>query len=287
MTLEPLVLTVQIDRRSFTHLDRLRQTYFPPDRNVVPAHITLFHQLPRREHQAITAHLRDVCGDRSAFSITSTGVRLLGRGVAIELASESLQSLRAQLARDWAGWLSLQDRRTFRPHVTIQNKVEPSDAKALHSRLSLVFAPMHIQGLGLCLWRYMGGPWEKLGEFTFGASPETTQASALVERPHPVTPDGRYFVVGGRLWRCSNPALDATERERLVKELMSARRDVAKAKADGGARLAEARARVDAAKRALGERGSPWWTDGAPDFNRRLATNTPYAEWFTGLPRAQ
>ena len=46
-----------------------------------------------------------------------------------------------------------------------------------------------------------------------------------------------------------------------------------------------ARLRVDAAKIALGERGPTWWTDGAPDFNRRLASNTPYAEWFRTLPR--
>ena len=47
--------------------------------------------------------------------------------------------------------------------------------------------------------------------------------------------------------------------------------------------MAEARARVDAAKRALGERGPPWWNDGAPDYNRRLIKNTPYSEWFAGL----
>jgi hypothetical protein len=109
------------------------------------------------------------------------------------------------------------------------------------------------------------------------------ETEASLERPHPVTSDGRYFVVRGRLWRCSNPALEPEERKRLVKELMSARREVAQAKPAGGAPLAKARARVDAAKRALGERGPPWWTDGAPDYNRRLAVNTPYAEWFRAL----
>ena len=64
---------------------------------------------------------------------------------------------------------------------------------------------------------------------------------------------------------------------------MGARRDVARVKGAGGAPLTDARARVDSAKRALGERGSPWWTDGAPDYNRRLAISTPYAEWFLGL----
>lgn len=102
---------------------------------------------------------------------------------------------------------------------------------------------------------------------------------------YPVTPDGRYFVVRGRLWRCSNPALADDEREALVARLMSARRDVGKARRGGDASaLAQARRAVDAAKRALGERGPVWWTDGAPDYNRYLVRNTPYAAWFLDLP---
>lgn len=98
---------------------------------------------------------------------------------------------------------------------------------------------------------------------------------------YPVTPDGRYFVVRGRLWRCSDPALDPECRQQLVAELMDARRLVGAAKraADVNAERV-ARARVDAAKVALGERGPAWWTDGAPDWNRKMAVNTPYAAWW-------
>ena len=102
---------------------------------------------------------------------------------------------------------------------------------------------------------------------------------------YPVTPDGRYFVVRGRLWRCSDPALDAEARVVLTSELMSARRakQAAMRRGDDAAREA-ARRRIDAAKQALGERGAVWWTDGAPDHNRRLVRNTPYAAWFAALP---
>ena len=101
---------------------------------------------------------------------------------------------------------------------------------------------------------------------------------------YPHTPDGRYFVVKGRLWRTSNPALAPEERERLVKRLMDARRQVGLAK-KAGDMIAEraARADVDEAKRALGERGPVWWDDGAPDYNRRMAVNTPYAAWYATL----
>ena len=95
------------------------------------------------------------------------------------------------------------------------------------------------------------------------------------------TPDGRYLVVRGRLWRRSNPALQATERQALVDELMQARRAVREALRTGDSHaLRQARARVDAAKQGLGERGPVWWNDGAPDLNRRMAANTVYADWW-------
>lgn len=92
------------------------------------------------------------------------------------------------------------------------------------------------------------------------------------------TPDGRYIVVRGRLWRAANPALSESEREALVRELMAARRAVGAAQRAGDATAVKAaRARVHAAKVALGERGPVWWHDGAPDYNRRMIRNTPYA----------
>ncbi|WP_439879057.1 hypothetical protein [Pseudomonas prosekii] len=101
---------------------------------------------------------------------------------------------------------------------------------------------------------------------------------------HPTTPDGRYFVVKGQLWRCSNPSLSEAERQGCVDELMAARREVKAAKASGDpAQMKAARAHVQAAKVALGERGPVWWADGAPDFNRRKVRNTPYADWFEAV----
>lgn len=101
---------------------------------------------------------------------------------------------------------------------------------------------------------------------------------------YPHTPDGRYFVVKGKLWRCSNPALPEGIKQALVSELMRARRAVKGAKAvDDASALKLARAKVHAAKVALGERGGVWWGDGSPDYNQRSVTQTPYAEWFASL----
>lgn len=104
---------------------------------------------------------------------------------------------------------------------------------------------------------------------------------------HPVTEDGRYFVVRGRLWRMADPALPDERRRELVTTLMAARRAVGAAGrvGDTAARSA-ARADVDRAKRDLGERGPVWWTDGAPDLNRRMARTTIYADWYEAIERA-
>lgn len=107
---------------------------------------------------------------------------------------------------------------------------------------------------------------------------------ASTDNPH--TPDGRYFVVRGRLWRTSDPGLDENMREVLVKELMAARRAVKDSKGDPEA-TAAARRRMDDAKVRLGERGPPWWSDGAPDYNRQMARNTPYADWFEATARSR
>jgi hypothetical protein len=116
---------------------------------------------------------------------------------------------------------------------------------------------------------------------------ESFSQNRLADRESPIvsradytpTPDRRYFVVRGRLWRLSNPFLDPETHERLVQDLMNARRAIRDSTTQG--ERISARRRVDSAKRALGERGDVWWDDGAPDFNRKLAVHTPYASWFT------
>lgn len=99
-----------------------------------------------------------------------------------------------------------------------------------------------------------------------------------------ITPDGRYLIVRGRLWRSTNPNIPSEVRAALVKILMDARREIkAAAGKQDAERLATARMAVNSAKISLGERGPVWWTDGAKDFNRHLVKNTPYAEWYGSL----
>ena len=106
-------------------------------------------------------------------------------------------------------------------------------------------------------------------------------------KAYPVTPDGRYFVVRGRLWRCSNPQLPDDEKTHWTSILMAARRAKGVAMRRGDRDSKEhARKDVDLAKIALGERGPVWWTDGAPDLNRHMVKNTSYATWFASLEKS-
>ncbi|CAM3208964.1 Integrase [Sphingomonas antarctica] len=103
-----------------------------------------------------------------------------------------------------------------------------------------------------------------------------------------MTPDGRYFVVRGRLWRMSDPRLGESERAALTSALMTARRAVGVALRVGDPDgLKSARADVDTAKIKLGERGPVWWDDDAPDENRKMVKNSRYADWWTEQPEAR
>ncbi|CAN5783302.1 hypothetical protein BH18ACT11_BH18ACT11_15610 [soil metagenome] len=125
---QPLILTLKMDDRSQEHFDRLRELYFPPERNYLSAHLTLFYKLPGEHQAVISADLQDLCLHQTPFTLNTSGLRFLGRGVAYELYSPELVSIRNDLVRRWEPWLGPQDRQGFKPHVTVQNKVSPESA---------------------------------------------------------------------------------------------------------------------------------------------------------------
>jgi 2'-5' RNA ligase len=176
---QPLILTLQMDERSQEHFDRLRELHFPPDRNYLGAHLTLFHKLPGEREAEISNGLREICREHEPLVLAATGLRSLGRGVAYELSSPQLSALRRELVRSWEPWLGAQDRQGFKPHITVQNKVSPEQAGVLHQELQATFSPFEVEGIGLSLWRYLGGPWELAGTYLFGESDR--QSAILVD----------------------------------------------------------------------------------------------------------
>jgi 2'-5' RNA ligase len=161
-----LVVTLLLDDDAQRRFDRLRAEHFAPERNHLSAHVTMFHALPGEHLDEVSAGLRTAAG-REPFDVEVTGLRFLGRGVAYTLRSAELADLRDGLAAAWEPWLTRQDRQRHAPHVTVQNKVEPAVARALHERLAAEFTPWSARARGLGLWRYLGGPWEAVSEHPF------------------------------------------------------------------------------------------------------------------------
>ncbi|RZK44336.1 MAG: 2'-5' RNA ligase family protein [Hymenobacter sp.] len=167
----PLILTLTLDDASQDFFNEQRRQYFPAKINYLSAHLTLFHALPGAEEAAITAYLRAEVSRQSPLTLTATGVKFMGRGVMYALDCPPLTALHRRLQQHWQPWLSAQDQQGLHPHITVQNKVDPAEARALHERLAAGFEAFEATGTGLALWAYRGGPWEERAVMPFTAHP--------------------------------------------------------------------------------------------------------------------
>jgi len=164
--LAPLIVTAELPEALQSRADQLRAAHFPPERNHLKAHVTLFHALPPSAED----ELRDaLAAEAKAKPIAARleGVMNLGRGTALRLESPGMLSLWERLATRFYGLLTPQDEHAPRLHVTIQNKVAPSEAKALQQLLAATIEPRDFAFAGLALHRYRGGPWEFVKRWSF------------------------------------------------------------------------------------------------------------------------
>jgi hypothetical protein len=161
-----LIVTAELGTADLAWLDALRRRHYPPDRNRLPAHLTMFHALPPSHEEEARRRLARAAS-RPPPGAMIAGLMDLGGGVAFRIVSDDLDAIRDELADAFHGMLGARDSGGWRPHVTIQNKVPPKQARMLLNTLERDFRPrpLAIQGLGL--HRYLGGPWETLGSWPF------------------------------------------------------------------------------------------------------------------------
>jgi hypothetical protein len=165
-----LIVTAELGGEDFAWLDALRRRHYPPERNQLPAHLTVFHALAPSAEREIRDRLAD-CAAGPAPTAQIAGIMDLGGGVALRVVSDELDALRDGLADDLHGLLGAQDAGGWRPHVTIQNKVSPKIARELVRSLEKELKPRPLRIAGLGLHRYLGGPWQTLALYKFrGAS---------------------------------------------------------------------------------------------------------------------
>jgi len=164
---KPIIMTAMMGKQDLAWADALRREHYPPERNVLPAHITLFHHLPPQALSEIKQAVKDIT-QYSAPPVTSLQRLIhLGTGVAYQLYSPDLLAMRMELADRFHGLLVAQDQQTPRLHITVQNKVSAKEAKELLTQLSLDFELRPFQIKGLALHHYMDGPWQNIGEWPF------------------------------------------------------------------------------------------------------------------------
>ncbi|HEX7782265.1 MAG TPA: 2'-5' RNA ligase family protein [Sphingobium sp.] len=162
----PIILTATMGAADFAWADALRRAHFPPERNQVPAHITLFHHLPPSVEPELLGYMASLCKEAAPEAHVS-GVLHLGNGVAFRVNSPALEALRYGLAEAFHGLLIPQDRATPRFHITVQNKVSTDEARTLLTALQAGFRARPLMISGLAAWRYMGGPWEPIRAMRF------------------------------------------------------------------------------------------------------------------------
>jgi hypothetical protein len=162
----PLIVIAELGKADLAWLDALRRAHYPPERNRVPAHLTLFRSLPPSAESEVRRSLaRAASAARPKAEIA--GVMDLDGGVALRVSSPELERIRDELAEEFRGLLTSQDQGRWTPHVTIQNKVEARVARALLRALREEFEPRALDVSGLQLIRYVQGEWEKLASWRF------------------------------------------------------------------------------------------------------------------------
>ncbi len=162
----PLILTVQFDETSQAFFNEKRKQYFPPERNFLSAHLTLFHHLPD-DKSIITEAIKTVCSQQKQIELAITEVVSIGKGTAYKIESKALVALHKQLQNKWNDFLTPQDRQGLWPHVTIQNKVSPLESKQLLQQVKTEFVPFTAYAAGVTLWKYLNGPWQLYQSYSF------------------------------------------------------------------------------------------------------------------------
>lgn len=156
----PVIVTATMGAADQRWFDALRSAHFPPERNHLAAHITLFHQLPPSCLDELERMIRRIAADSPPPAARLREVYSLGRGVAFRIESSDLLAIRARIADHFTGLLSAQDQGTPRLHITIQNKAAPEVARALLAKLAADFRPRPLEIAGLAAHHYLGGPWQ-------------------------------------------------------------------------------------------------------------------------------
>lgn len=163
----PFIVTAELPPDLHSWADALRQRHFPPERNWLKAHVTLFHAFAPSLRDELMLMLPGLAAQFAPPAAQLHGLMNLGRGTALAISSPAMLAIRQQIADRFHGALTAQDSHRPRLHITIQNKVDPAQAKALQSELGLRLKSRSFQFSGFGLHRYCNPHWEAVQTWSF------------------------------------------------------------------------------------------------------------------------
>ena len=164
---KPFIVTAELPPAVLAWADGLRRAHFPPERNHLAAHVTLFHAFAPSLRDELKPLLARLASEVAPVAARVTGLMNMGRGTAIALDSPGMVALREGIAEHFHGALTAQDRHPPRLHITVQNKVSPAEAAALQQALAGLVPERDFAFSGLGLHRYLGPDWEPVGRWPF------------------------------------------------------------------------------------------------------------------------
>jgi 2'-5' RNA ligase len=161
-----LLITAELPPDVLGWTDALRRAHYPPERNRLRAHVTLFHALPPSVEDELLQVLADLAR-RPAPPARITGLMKLERGTAIAVECPEMVALHDAIAERMHGLLTDQDTRPLRLHITVQNKVSREEARVLQASLApeLPRVSFRFSGFGLYAWEE--GLWRPIRTIAF------------------------------------------------------------------------------------------------------------------------
>lgn len=163
---KPLLITAELPPEILSWADGLRRAHYPPEKNRLRAHVTLFHALPPSAEGEVRRLLTELAKGAPPEAFV-TGIWDMGGGTAFDVASDGMEDLFAELRQAFHGIMTMQDDRKLRLHITVQNKVPPGTAKVLQAELRKSFAPRAFRFRGLGLYAWDEGLWQPIADYPF------------------------------------------------------------------------------------------------------------------------
>lgn len=162
----PLLVTAELPPDVLAWADAMRRAHYPPERNRLRAHVTLFHALPPSAEGELCRMMAALVR-RVPPMARIDGLMDLGRGTALLVHCPEVVALHEEMAERLHGLVAQQDAHRLRLHITVQNKVTREEARALQQELAVRLTPRSFAFHGLGLYAWEDGLWRPIRDFPF------------------------------------------------------------------------------------------------------------------------